>query len=187
MNDAHERFTALYDQYYPRVLGYALQRADPVSAEDVASETFLVAWRQRAEVPQPSLPWLLAVARNLLLQQFGQVSRQRRIADTIRALTSEDDLAAWDAGEHVVARAAALEALAGLPGDDVEALTLVSWHGLSAAEAATVVGCTPHAFTGRLHRARKRLADALRLADPSAGGAPVRLPQPASQIPTEEI
>jgi RNA polymerase sigma-70 factor (ECF subfamily) len=43
----------------------------------------------------------------------------------------------------------------------VETLTLVTWHGLSAAEAATVVGCSQRAFTVRLHRARRKLADHL--------------------------
>ncbi len=165
MSDSKEHFTGLYDEYYRRVLRYALQHADPGCAEDVASETFLIAWRRLAEIPQPPLPWLLGVARNLLRQQFGRTRKEQRLADRISAMTSDADLLAWDAGEHVVERAAALEALGSLQADDVEALTLVTWHGLSAAEAAEVVGCSPHAFTVRLHRARRRLADALRRCD----------------------
>ena len=165
MSDSTQHFTGLYDEYYRRVLRYALQHADPGSAEDVASETFLIAWRRLAEIPQPPLPWLLGVARNLLRQQFGRTRREQRLADRISAMTSDADLLAWDAGEHVVERASALDALGSLPADDVEALTLVTWHGLSAAQAADVVGCSPHAFTVRLHRARRRLADTLRRCD----------------------
>lgn len=165
MSDPAQRFTGLYDEYYRRVLRYALQHADPGCAEDVASETFLIAWRRLAEIPQPPLPWLLGVARNLLRQQFGRARRQQQLADRIAALTSDADLRAWDAGEHVAERAAALDALGSLNDGDVEALTLVTWHGLSTAEAAQVVGCSPHAFTVRLHRARGRLADALRRGD----------------------
>jgi hypothetical protein len=66
------------------------------------------------------------VARNLLRQQFGQATRQQRLADHISALTTEADLLTWDAGEHAVERAAALDALGALPGDDVETLTLVT-------------------------------------------------------------
>jgi RNA polymerase sigma factor (sigma-70 family) len=165
LSDSKQHFTGLYDEYYRRVLRYALQHADPGCAEDVASETFLIAWRRLAEIPQPPLPWLLGVARNLLRQQFGRTRREQRLTDRISAMTSDADLLAWDAGEHVVERAAALDALGSLQADDVEALTLVTWHGLSAAEAADVVGCSPHAFTVRLHRARRRLTEALRRCD----------------------
>jgi RNA polymerase sigma factor (sigma-70 family) len=190
LSDPEQRFTGLYDQYYRRVLRYALQHADQACAEDVASETFLITWRRLADVPEQPLPWLLGVARNLLRQQFGQQSRQRRLSDRISALTTEADLLTWDAGEHAVERAAALDALGALPGDDVETLTLVTWHGLSATEAAAVVGCSPHAFTVRLHRARKRLGDALRRADQAnahAHAAPAadRIPQPSASIRRE--
>jgi RNA polymerase sigma-70 factor (ECF subfamily) len=165
VNDAQERFVDLYDACYRRVLGYAMQHLEADAAQDVASETFLIAWRRLSEVPEPPLPWLLAVARNLLRQQHGAATRRRRLEARITALTSEGDLLAWDAGEHVVERATALEALHALPKDDVEVLTLTTWHGLSPAEAATVIGCSPRAFTVRLSRARRRLADALRSAE----------------------
>jgi len=166
---AQERFVGLYDTYYRRVLGFALHHVDASAAEDVASETFLIAWRKLADVPDPPLAWLLAVARNLLRQQYGATARQRRLATRLTELAGEDDLLAWDAGEHVVERAAALEALASLPRDDIEALTLTTWHGLSPAEAAVVLGCSPRAFTVRLSRARQRLSRALGLV---AGHAP---------------
>jgi RNA polymerase sigma-70 factor (ECF subfamily) len=166
---AQERFVGLYDTYYRRVLGFALHHVDASAAEDVASETFLIAWRKLADVPDPPLAWLLAVARNLLRQQYGATARQRRLATRLTELAGEDDVLAWDAGEHVVERAAALEALASLPRDDIEALTLTTWHGLSPAEAAVVLGCSPRAFTVRLSRARQRLSRALGLV---AGHAP---------------
>jgi RNA polymerase sigma-70 factor (ECF subfamily) len=87
------------------------------------------------------------------------------LASRIAALTSAADLAAWDAGEHVVERETALAALASLPDRDVEALTLITWHGLSVADAASVAGCSARAFTVRLHRARGRLRAALEFAD----------------------
>jgi hypothetical protein len=45
VEDPPTRFTRLYDRYYRNVLGYALLRAERTTAEDVASETFLIAWR----------------------------------------------------------------------------------------------------------------------------------------------
>ncbi|HET9973535.1 MAG TPA: sigma-70 family RNA polymerase sigma factor [Streptosporangiaceae bacterium] len=162
MDDPFERFTSLYDQFYRNVLRYALQHAERDSAEDVASDVFLVAWRRRDSIPDPPLPWLLGVARNLLSKHAGAGRRRQRLTERIAALAIPADLAAWDAGEHVVERETALAALTSLPDRDVETLTLVTWHGLSITDAATVAGCSPRAFTVRLYRARRRLADALR-------------------------
>ena len=69
----------------PEVLRYALQHAEPGSAEDVASETFLIAWRKLGDVPDPPLPWLLGVARNLLRKQAEAAQRRRRLAGRVAA------------------------------------------------------------------------------------------------------
>ena len=161
MDDPLVQFTSLYDQFYRNVLRYALQHAERDSAEDVASEVFLIAWRRRDDIPDPPLPWLLVVARNLLSKHAGAGRRRRQLAERMAVLTSAADIAAWDAGEYVVERETALAAFVSLPDRDAETLTLVTWHGLSIADAATVAGCSPRAFTVRLHRARRRLIDAL--------------------------
>lgn len=161
MDDPLERFTGLYDQNYRNVLRYALQHAEPVCAEDVTSEAFLIAWRRLNDVPDPPLPWLLGVARNLLRKQAGADRQRRLIIDRIAALSTEDDLRSRDPGEHVADREAALRVLASLPERDIETLTLVTWHGLDAAQAAIVTGCSARAFTVRLHRARQHLAKAM--------------------------
>ncbi|WP_198679155.1 sigma factor [Thermomonospora amylolytica] len=51
MDDPRSRFTHLYDEHYRRVLAYALTHADQGVAEDVVSETFLVAWRRLDDLP----------------------------------------------------------------------------------------------------------------------------------------
>jgi DNA-directed RNA polymerase specialized sigma24 family protein len=76
--DPVERFTVLYDRHYRNVLGYVLLRAEQDAAEDVVSETFLVAWRRLDGLPDPVLPWLLGVARNLLYKQYHSGRRRGR-------------------------------------------------------------------------------------------------------------
>jgi hypothetical protein len=44
VDDARDRFAGLYDACYRRVLGYAVQHLEADAAQDVASETFLIAW-----------------------------------------------------------------------------------------------------------------------------------------------
>jgi len=161
VDDPSSRFTRLYDDSYRRVLAYALTHAEPHTAEDITSEVFLIAWRRLSEVPDPALPWLLTVARNLLHKQRDSGRRRRVLADRVAALTGPQDLAAWDVAEHVVEREAALAAIAGLPERDLETLALVNWHGLDPRQAAKVVGCSAATFFVRLHRARKRLSRAL--------------------------
>ncbi|SDK47343.1 RNA polymerase sigma factor [Nonomuraea jiangxiensis] len=165
MDDPEERFTDLYDRHYRSVLGYALLRAERDVAEDVSSETFLVAWRRLADLPEPPLPWLLGVARNLLAKQ--RVSRRRRqaLVDRIAALTTARDQVGWDVAEHVVDRETALAALAALPERDVEAMVFATWYGLPPDQAAAVMGCSVRTYNVRLHRARKRLGQALRPGD----------------------
>ncbi|GAA2169568.1 RNA polymerase sigma factor [Actinomadura napierensis] len=180
MDDPETRFTRLYDENHRRVLAYALTHAEPHTAEDIAGETFLIAWRRLDEVRDPALPWLLTVARNLLHKQRDRGRRGRDLAERIRALTTPLDLAAWDVAEHVVERETALAAIAALPERDLEALALVNWHGLDARQAARVMRCSVPAFAVRLHRARKRLARALDGAGDAGGNAePVRPPRPA--------
>lgn len=194
MDDHLGRFTGLYDQYYRNVLRYALVHAEPGSAEDMTSEVFLIAWRQLPAVPGQPLPWLLGVARNLLRKQADAGHRRHQLAARIAAMTTQADMIAWDAGEHVVERAAALEALASLAERDIEALTLVTWHGLDVRAVAAVTGCSPHAFTVRLHRARQRLAEALgatgqmQALHPAAGSARQQVPprNQAASTPQEQ-
>jgi RNA polymerase sigma factor (sigma-70 family) len=162
VNDPQERFTDLYDRHYRSVLGYALMRAERETAEDVASETFLIAWRRLGEIPEPPLPWLLGVARNLLAKQRDVRHRGQALVDRIAAFTTVADQTSWDVADHVLDRQSALAALASLRDKDLEAITLATWHGLTPDEAAAVMGCSARTYNVRLHRARTRLAKAMR-------------------------
>lgn len=168
MDDPQERFTELYDRHYRSVLGYALLRAERDAAEDVSSETFLVAWRRLDDLPEPPLPWLLGVARNLLAKQRDSRHRRQALVDRITALTTSREHVSWDVAEHVIDRESALAALSALPEQDVEAMVFATWYGLPPEQAAAVMGCSVRTYNVRLHRARKRLTSALRL---EPGGA----------------
>jgi RNA polymerase sigma-70 factor (ECF subfamily) len=70
--------------------------------------------------------------------------------------TPEEDVASRDLGARVVA------ALDGLPEEWREVIALRDVEGLSAAEAASVLGISVDALKSRLHRARSGLREALR-------------------------
>lgn len=159
-----ERFTALFDTFSPRVFAYVRRHIERSLVEDIVSETFLVAWRRLNEMPEEALPWLLVVARNALANQRRTFARHDRIQLETAAL---ERLVSTDPAvdEVVIARTTMLNALTSLTLTEREALLLIAWDGLSAAEAAEVAGCSSRTFAVRLHRARRRLDRAVATAE----------------------
>jgi RNA polymerase sigma-70 factor (ECF subfamily) len=153
--DSEQGFRAAYDEHVRAVAAFALRRTvTAADAEDVVAETFLVAWRRFGEAPADLRPWLFGVARHVLRHHHR--SEQRREALSTRLAAA---LAAGSAGS--ADQSWLVEALRELPEGARDVLTLTAWEGLSHAEAAAVLGCTPAAIAVRLHRARRRL-EALR-------------------------
>jgi RNA polymerase sigma-70 factor, ECF subfamily len=159
--DDASRFAALYLQNRDRVYAYAVSKAGRQLADEILSDVFMIAWRRLGAVPDPPLPWLLAVARNVAMSQSRAAARERSLASQMHAWLSQAELTVADVAEGVADRMAVLTALAKLPERDRELLTLVAWHDLPAKAAARVVGCSTATFFVRLHRARRRLEQAL--------------------------
>ena len=150
------RFTALWESHAGRVLAYALRHTDRDVAQEVVSETFLVAWRRLADIPGDPLPWLLVVARNTVRNHHRSGYRQALMQDEVVRL-HQLSASTPGADDVVTERAVVLAALAALTSKEREALLLVAWDGLSAADAARVAGCSVPTFQVRLYRARRRL------------------------------
>lgn len=158
MTPQQEAFEVFYRQHVDRVMAYCLRHAEADAADDAVSETFLTAWRRRAEVDQLDLPWLLVTARNHLRNARRSQARSLALADRVRRY---DMIAGLDPGLTAEHRQRLLSALAALGDDDREAVLLTSWDGLTSAEAAAVLGVSPGALRVRIHRARARMSEAL--------------------------
>lgn len=151
-------FVSLYHDNYRILLAYARRRVDEQTADEVVSETFLVAWRRRDEVPEGyERAWLFGVARNTVLTAARSARRLNRLRSKIRGATPP----AWaDSPPEVTDRASALlPALRSLREADREILMLVAWEEMSHAEIGEAMGISPNAVAIRVHRARKRLDD----------------------------
>ncbi len=152
------RFDALFTEHQRAVLAYARRRTSTLAdAEDVAAETFTIAWRKLDAIPTAEpLPWLYAVARRVLANHHRGNGRRVRLAALLRV---EDVATPLHAGED--RDGPAFAALASLSPADQEILRLVAWEALGNQQIAAVLGITPNAVALRLHRARSRFADAL--------------------------
>ena len=149
------RFDSLYSAHSGEVLKYALrQGVDRADAEDVVVETFLVCWRRLDEAPEPTLPWLLGVARRVVANH--RRGAKRRLALHTRIVQTLLHPARPVEGGY--SDPPALEAaLASLSDGDREAISLVIWHGLTHEAAAQVIGCSRNTLTKRYLRACRKL------------------------------
>jgi RNA polymerase sigma-70 factor (ECF subfamily) len=155
---ASERLEDLWDAHAVRVQAYALRHTDPDTAQDVLSETFLVAWRRLEHVPDDALPWLLVVARNLIHNADRAQIRVRVLASELGRLETAAPPSEGAPEALATERDLLLRALAALTDREREAILLVAWDGLAPEEGARVADCSTSAFHVRLHRARRRLA-----------------------------
>lgn len=163
--DRRGRLEELFRKHEPAIVAYVRRRAPRDVVDDVVAETFLVAWRRLDQVPEPALPWLLAVARRVLATHNRSDRRRQRLGIRLAA-TQSRSLPGWpETGDQ-----RAITALASLPERDREALALICWEGLSPREAAIVLGEPAGRFRVRLHRAKRRIKDLL--AEPPAGPRP---------------
>jgi RNA polymerase sigma-70 factor (ECF subfamily) len=153
-------FNRIYAAQYPHIVKYGQRRlADADASAELAQEVFVIAWRRRGEVPDRSLPWLYGVARRLLANQWRAQRAAAQVVPIIDAdLVRETGLSGADATVGVADLQAALATLTDL---DQEILRLVGWEELTVSEAAQVLGCTRTTTAVRLHRARKRLTEAM--------------------------
>jgi len=159
------RFEAVFAEVYEPLQSYARRRTDAVSADDVVADTLLVLWRRLDDVPaELVVPWSYGVARRCLANQRRGEHRRGALVD--RLATERPVGVAGDEpqDDDLVA------ALAMLSADDRELVRLWAWEQLQPREIAAVLAITPNAAAIRLHRAKRRLAEALgRKSSPPAG------------------
>lgn len=156
--DAEAWMRRLWDDHSEDIYRFAYRRL-PDLADDVTSQTFLVAWRRRSDVPAQPRPWLFGVARNIVMTTVrGQARYDALLARAQLALPVESG---QDVAGEALEREAHRSAWAALAPKDREVLALVAWDGLTNAEASAVLGCSAPAFAVRLLRARRSLDRAL--------------------------
>jgi RNA polymerase sigma-70 factor (ECF subfamily) len=151
-----QEFEQLYREHAGAVLAYARRRTTREAADDVIADVFLIAWRRVDDVPAEPLPWLLGVARKVLANQRRGEHRGAELRERIRGQqVSGVRSVLGDDGPS-----AAVRALWSLGASDQELLMLIAWDRLTRAQAAEALEISVGTLAVRLHRARRRLANA---------------------------
>lgn len=165
LTDPHA-FGAVFDRHFVAVHRYVHRRAGRDIADDVAAETFKVAFEKRATWSgggRSARPWLLGIATHLL--QRHRRSEERRLRALARGASDVwatfDEVASATRLDALDRHAALAAALAGLTRPDRDVVALVALAELSYDEAASALGISPGTVASRLHRARRRLAESL--------------------------
>ena len=143
----------LYDSALPHVYGYLLSRCgDPSLAEDLTAESFLAAVHavRKPGAAEPSVPWLIGVARHKLADHWRRTEREKR---GLRLL-DRDPTPVDDPWESAIDRIQAREALGRLGPHHRAALTLRYLDGLPVPAVASHLDRTVHATEALLVRAR---------------------------------
>jgi RNA polymerase sigma factor (sigma-70 family) len=175
--DEPEAFAALFDRHADSVHRYVARRLGAEVAEDVMAETFTTAFQQRFRYHTEladARPWLFGIATNL-------IGRHRRAEGRrLKAFSRLPPPAPGDQGEETVAdrvaervsaqavRRELATALARLPARHRDVLLLVAWADLGYEEVARALGVPVGTVRSRLHRARRKVREALGGSDPTA-------------------
>lgn len=150
------RLTTLVEQNAPAILAYFARRVDPAEdAADLLSETMLVAWKAVRKIPaedEAARMWLFGIARNHLSNYRRGRLRKDSLANRLR-----DELHSQRLSYEVGAGLEVREAVAQLPVELQELVTLVYWDGFTIEQAATLVKVNASTARSRFAKARGML------------------------------
>ncbi|RFA12833.1 RNA polymerase subunit sigma-70 [Subtercola boreus] len=156
-------FGELYDRHHALIHRYAARRVGGHAADDVMSETFLVAFERRdsfASETGDAKPWLFGIATNLLkkyLRLETKAWRGLQAADAARVIEHD---AIEIAGIRVDAARAVKKLgshLNRMPAADRDTLLLYAWTDLDYAGVAAALDVPIGTVRSRLNRARTSL------------------------------
>jgi RNA polymerase sigma-70 factor, ECF subfamily len=160
-------FRRVFELYRDRVYGLCRQMAgNDQDAEDLAQEAFVTAFRHLGSYRGEAAfgTWLYRVTANCCL---SQLRRRRSPVATLEVVDTPAEPAAEDDGgpqarlerEELAGQVSA--AVAELPESQRLIFVLGTQLGMRYREIAEISGCSEEAVKVRMHRARKRVRDAL--------------------------
>ncbi len=157
-----DRFAEIFDRHFQTIHRYLARRSRVAVADDLSSQTFLVAFRRRASFRSEgdtALPWLYGIASRLLLNHLRAERSSRQVLQRLRATqdvqTPSADARSGGPGDERLALVAV--ALQTLSDEQREILLLHAWAELTYEEIAEGLAIPVGTVRSRLARARAQL------------------------------
>jgi RNA polymerase sigma factor (sigma-70 family) len=166
-----ELFAGLFDRHAATVHRYLGRRVGDL-ADDLLSETFLIAFRRRAAYRPEHVevrPWLIGIATNVVHGHVRSEQRRYRALARASAEPAPSGSSTDDSHDRMTAeamRAPLAAALAGLKARDRDVLLLFGYAQLSYEEIAAVLDVPIGTVRSRLNRARRQTRAALGTTSP---------------------
>ena len=166
-NGNQDAFGKLTEAYYSRVWRFLLKWVkNRDDAEELAQETFLAAWRALPGYRAGSKfsTWLLGIALNLARNHHNRTVKKRsRDVELDESLYLETPGGHDDEPDKQYERKQAMQALetaiANLPEDMREVMTMVKLEGMLLEEVAVILGIPAGTVKSRLSRAKSKLLE----------------------------
>ncbi|MER6817732.1 RNA polymerase sigma factor [Spirillospora sp. NPDC000708] len=161
-----EAFSGIYERHSRRLWGYVARRLGPDAADDIVSETFLIAFRRRGDYDltrEDAGPWLFGIVVRLVGNHWRSEIRMHRAFARSGFEPLVTDALDERVADAVTAKAQGprlATALATLSERDREPL-LLRTGGMSCKEIADVLDIPVGTVRSRVHRARRTLRAAL--------------------------
>ncbi|MBD8023930.1 RNA polymerase sigma factor [Microbacterium gallinarum] len=158
-------FAEIFVRHAKPVGAFAARRVGLAAAQDVLSETFLIAFRRRASFDtawESARPWLLGIASRVAGKHGRDEAAQwRAFAAEARSRAPSSDGAVDAAGDRLDAAASVRSLaplIAGLARRDRDTLLLYAWGDLSYEQIGQALGVPTGTVRSRLNRVRKKLS-----------------------------
>jgi RNA polymerase sigma-70 factor (ECF subfamily) len=145
----------LYKRYAPDVRRFVLfLSGDPVTADEITSETFVSAWLARERIRQPTVKsYLFAIARNLYRDRQRHQERHAELDEHM----TDKRISAQMHMEQAAEVRAVLAALQQLPEMDRTALLMRALDEMPYQEIAETLGIPVDTAKVKVYRARLKL------------------------------
>ena len=158
-----EAFALLFDRHFRTIHRFARGRVGPELADDVASETFAIAFRRRTAYDlerDNALPWLYGIAVNLIREQ--RRGEERRLRAYAKATHGDEPRAEIADGLDGTLAAALLA----LSAQERDLILLHAWAELSYEQLAEALQLPLGTVRSKLSRVRAKLRARLDLPEP---------------------